>query len=114
MDINGFYAPSNSTWYSSAVAGEQTKVLSTEAGLLFYLRIVNTTSSARYAFVYDNTAASGTLLMPPIPLAANGQVQLPLPGGVPFGTGCTVSTSTTQTSYAAGGANDLQIHALTK
>lgn len=114
MDINGNYFPSGCTEYSSAVAGELTRVLKDGAGTLHYLRVNNTTASKVYAFVFDNNAASGTLLMPPIPIAANAHVELNLPGAIPFSTGCTVSSSSTQTSYTGGGANDLQIHAVTK
>lgn len=114
MDINGSYAPAGSTWYASAVGGEKTVTLKSVAGKLHYLRVANTTGSTIYAFVFDSTDATGTLLMPPIPLAAHAHYELQPPFAIPFGTGCTVSTSSTQTSYTAGGNNDIQVHALTK
>lgn len=113
MDITGFNGPPGSSWYSSPVAGELTKTLKSGRGRLHSLRVVNTTVSKIYVFVFDNTAASGTLLMPPIPVASNDQVQLQQVFQIPFVTGCTVSASTTQTTYTAAGANSLQLHALT-
>lgn len=111
MDITGFNGPPGSAWYCSPVAGELTKVLKTGRGRLHSLRVVNTTAAKIYVFVFDNTAASGTLLMPPIPVAANDHVYLTF-FQIAFATGCTVSASTTPTAYAAAGANSLQIHAL--
>lgn len=100
--------------YATVVAGELTSAVKSGAGKLFYLRVANTTAAKRYMFVFDNTAASGTLLCPPIPVAANDSVGLVLPGPLQFATGLTVSSSTAQASYAAGGANDLQTHAVYK
>lgn len=113
MDITGFNRPPGASWYTSPVAGELTKTLKSGRGRLHSMRVVNTTAAKIYVFVFDNTAASGTLLMPPIPVAANDQVQLQPFASVPFATGCTVSASTTPTAYTAAGANSLQLHALT-
>lgn len=112
MDITGFSPPPNATAYASPVAGELTKTLKTGRGRLHYLLAANTTAAKIYLFVYDNTAASGTLLMPPIPIAANDAIAWQ-PFAALFGTGCTVSASTTQTVYTAAGANSIQLHALT-
>ena len=112
MDITGFNGPPGSSWYSSPVAGELTKTLKTGRGRLHSIRVANTTASKIYVFVFDNTAASGTLLMPPIPVAANDHVYMTF-FQIAFATGCTVSASTTQTAYGAAGANSLQLHALT-
>lgn len=114
MDIQGFYKVSEAQVYISPVAGEKTKVLKDGAGLLHYLRVCNTTNAKRYVFVFDNNAASGAaLVMPPIVVPPNDQVTIQS-FAFPFDVGCTVSSSTTQTSYTAGGNNDLQIHAITK
>lgn len=114
MDINGFYFESGSTPYASPVAGEQKKTLLTGPGALHYLRVCNTTAAKIFVFVFDNTTDSGTLLLPPIPVAANDMVQLTSPGAALCTAGCTVAASTTQTGYAAAGANSLQLYAVTK
>lgn len=111
MNITGYNSPPQATWYASPVAGELTKVLKSARGRLHYLRVVNTTAAKIYVHVYDNTAASGTLLTAPIPVAANDQFTLQT-FQIPFTNGCTVSASTSATSYVAAGANSLQIHAL--
>lgn len=111
MDVTGFNATNAATFYTSPVAGELTKTLKTGRGRLLYLRAVNTTAAKIYVFVYDNTAASGTLLMPPIPVEANQQAEIKT-FGIPFVTGCTISASTTPTAYAAAGANSLQLHSI--
>lgn len=112
MDITGFNKPPNSVRYISPVAGELTKTLKTGVGRLHELRVANTTAAKIYVFVFDNTAASGTLLMAPIPVAANDQYIPPQMSQRSFATGCTISASTTQTSYTAAGANSLQIDAV--
>lgn len=111
MDVTGFNATKLATWYVSPLAGELTKTLKSVSGQLIYLRGCNTTASTIYIFVFDNTAASGTLLMPPIPVTANSQYEIKT-FSMRFATGCTVSASTTQTSYTAAGANAMHIHAL--
>lgn len=111
MDISGF-TKADGTWYASPVAGELTKTLKSSRGRLHYLRACNTTAAKIYVFVFDNTAASGTLVCPPIPVAANDVQELKT-FQVPFTTGCTISASTTQTTYTAAGANSLQMLALT-
>lgn len=109
MEITAFNAAGLS-WYVSPVAGELTKTLKSGKGTLQFLQVCNTTASKIYVFVFDNTAASGTLLFPPIPVAANDHFFI-LTMGRRFTTGCTVSSSSTQKSYTGGGANDLHIHA---
>jgi len=116
------FVEAGSQWYCSPIAGEQTKTLvnttsrssGDNAKKLFYLRVANTTNAVRYVHVYDNTAASGTPLCPPLVLAANGERELQLPFPMQATTGITLSPSTSQTSVTGGGANDLQIHALFK
>lgn len=113
--INGFNLPSGSTVYVSPVAGEQLKTLKSTSGLLHDLRVANTTAAKIYVFVFDNaSAASGALLMPPIPIAANDMSLVQVPGALPFANGCTVAASTTQAAYAAAGANAMQILGITK
>lgn len=111
MDITGINATARTTSYVSPVAGELTKTLKTGVGYLQYLRACNTTATAIYVFVFDNTTASGTLLTAPIPVPANGHFELNA-YGIRFATGCTLSASTSQTTYTAAGANSLQVHAL--
>jgi hypothetical protein len=111
MDITGFNGPPGSRWYTSPLAGELTATPRTGRGRLHYAIISNTTAAKIYAFVFDNTAASGTLLMPPIPIPANDCIQIKT-FQLPFVTGCTVSASTTQTTYTAAGANAMHLWAL--
>ena len=107
--------PSQATAYISPLAGEQTKVVKATPGVLHYLRINNTTAAKVYAFVANHASQPNTSsLMPPIPIPANDAIELVLPFPIPFSTGLTIGTSTTQAAYAAGGANDLQIHAIYK
>lgn len=110
MDITGYNGPPGSRWYRSALAGELTATLRTGTGRLHYVRAFNTTAAKIYIFIFDNTAASGTLLVPPIPVAANDQTELST-FQIPFVTGCTVSASTTQTTYTAAGANAMHVFA---
>lgn len=110
MDITGFNATLKTLWYVSPVAGELTVTLKSGRGWLQFVRVCNTTASKIYVFVYDNTAASGTLLCPPIPVEANSQFFITTLG-YRFATGCTISASTTQTTYTAAGANSMQLHA---
>lgn len=118
MDLNGNYLPNGATVYSSPIAGEQLKVLKASKGLLCYLLVCNTTASKIYVHVYDHaSAASGSPIMPPIPVPANDAAQVPVLGvigAIPFSTGCVVAASTAQASYAAAGANALQVLAVTK
>lgn len=107
--------PSQATQYSSPVAGEQAKVLKAGPGVLHYLRVSNTTAAKIYVFVANHVSdPSGTPLMPPIPVPANDAAEIGLPFPIPFSTGLSVGSSTTQAAYAAAGANSLQIHAVTK
>ena len=111
------FVEAGSSWYVSPVAGERDKVIKAGAGKLFYIRVANTAAAVRYIFIVndDDVAAVGTdLLSPPIPIAANGMVELKLPYPITYGTGLLLSMSTTQTSYTAGGANDGHYHALFK
>jgi hypothetical protein len=109
------FIESGASSYVSPEAGEKTKTIKTGAGKLFYMRIANTTSSKVYAWLFDDVSAADnkTILCPPIPVAANSDAVLfPYPLG--FTTNLIVSSSSTQTSYTAGGNNDLQIHAVYK
>jgi hypothetical protein len=108
------FIESGSTWYTSPIAGELTAVLKATPGKLFYLRISNLTAAARFIFLFDSASAAGALFGPPVRLAANEQVELKLVYPMQGAVGLTLSSSTTQNAYAAGGANDMQVHALFK
>lgn len=115
MDLNGTWLPNGATVYSSPIAGEQLKALKATKGVLHYLMVMNTTASKIYVHVYDHaSAASGSPIMPPIPVPANDAAQVPFIGALPFTNGCVVAASTAQASYAAAGANALQVLAITK
>ena len=115
MDIEKFQPKEDTHWYGSVIAGEQKHTIKSGGGALWYLRVVNTTASTVYAFLFDNTADSGTAYVsnaPPIAIAAHSQVELNQRWAMYFAVGLTVASSSTQVTYSAGGANDLQIHAL--
>lgn len=116
MQIQGQYIPAGSTVYNSAAA-EETKLLKSGAGVLHYIAVANYNAAARYVFLFDNTSATGTPILPPIPLAATGAVgsifvaSLP---ALPFSTGLFVAASSTGATFTAAGANDIKISAATK
>lgn len=107
------FVESGASRYVSPNAGELTSSVKSGAGKLFYARICNTTANKIYAYLFDSLTATGTLLCPPVPIAANDQFIL-FSYPYAFATGLTISSSTTQTGYVAGGANDLQVEALYK
>ena len=111
--IQGQYTPSGSTWYNSAAA-EETKLVKSGAGLLFYIAITNSNASTRYAYLFDSTTASGALIHPPIPLATNTQVIVALPYSIAFGTGLFVAASSTNATFTAAAGNDFRMTALYK
>lgn len=75
-------------------------------GMLTKLVVSNTAGAVRWIWVFDSATATGNPLLPPIPIAAtNGYVDLPLPYGVPFGVNLTVASSTSGTTFTAGGAD---------
>lgn len=110
-----WYEP-GTTLYVSPIAGELTKTLKGAAagsplaagGKMYYLRLVNTTAAVIYGLVFDGDAA-GPLICAPIPIPANGQVELRLTGPRGFNNGLTLSASTSSVANVAAGINAMQI-----
>lgn len=117
MQIQGQYAPSGSTWYHSSAA-EETKAVKSAPGLLFSLIVANYNAAARFVYVFDATSATGTPIVPPIPLAASGAVgsiqTVALPFAIEFDTGLFIAASSTGATYTAAAGNDIRMSVLTK
>jgi hypothetical protein len=115
------FIESGATRYTSPLVGELAKTLkggksataAAAGGKLFYLRVCNTTAAIVSALLFDGDNTDG-LLCAPIPIPANGQVELKLITPMAFVNGLTINASTSQVANAAAGANALQIEALFK
>ena len=95
--------------YMSAAAEEKNSIVNNR-GALVHLAVTNVKSSTVYVCVFDNTTNGGTLLYPPIQVATNAHVEIPLIYGVKFGTGLYIASSSAPT-YTATSSSDLWIHA---
>jgi hypothetical protein len=117
MQVQGQYAPAGTTWYNSAAAEEAVQIKAS-AGMLFGFVISNSNAADRFIYVFDNTASSGTLLVPPICLQPTGEVgsavEVFLPYAVPFATGLRIASSSTNATFTASSSSDLRIMALYK
>lgn len=117
MQIQGQYVPAGASWYNSSAAEEAAQVKSAP-GLLFGFTVSNSNASDRFLYVFDNTASSGTLLVPPIPLQPGGEVGSAvsyfLPFAIPFSTGLRFASSSTNATFTASASSDLRISALYK
>lgn len=105
------YFEANLSTYMSAAAEEKPTIKSTP-GLLFNLDIANVDSADNYVWIFDNSAASGTALIPPFKIAA-GELRH-IDGPIKFTTGLTVAASSTHATYSATSASDLFVRALYK
>lgn len=114
MQIQGQYAPAGATWYTSA-AVEEARQLKASPGLLFALAVTNTSDTIRYLFLFNHaSASSGTLIYPPIPIAAGGQTVVALPFAIPFSVGLRAASSSTDHAFTASSGNDVWITAVYK
>lgn len=93
-------------------SAEEKKAVATSAGFARSVGATNVSASTRYLFVYDNaSAASGTLLLPPIKISPGDTVNVDFePTMLPYTAGLYLAASSSQTSYAASGANDMSFH----
>lgn len=115
------FIESGASRYTSPIAGEQAKTLkggtaggaSAAGGKVFYLRLANTTAAIITALLFDGDNTN-PLLSAPIPIPANGFVELKLITPIAFTSGCRIEASTSQVANVAAGANALQIEALFK
>lgn len=92
-------------------AAEEARTVKAGGGRLYKLLVANVNASARYLYVFDNTASSGALLLPPIPVAASGLAEVTLPGGLRFSTALRFAASSTIATFTAAGANDVYVTA---
>ena len=91
-------------WYASQAA-EAAKQVRTGKGVLHSLYVFNVQATVRYLWVYDNTAASGTVLMGPFEVPSLKGVSIESLTGNPFDTGLHVASSTSGAAFVAGGAD---------
>ncbi len=99
------------TWYSSSAAEEKNTAKS-GAGTLFQILISNVSSATVYVYLFQNTAASGTLAMIPIPVPGNGgTASLDSIYGRAFTTGLYFASSSSATTYTATTTADLYVSA---
>lgn len=113
MQIQGSYFEQGVTTYVSQ-ADEEIKVVASGAGKLFALAVTNVSGATVYAYVFDNNAASGTLMLPPVKIPAGETMSVEYQGPMRFDNGCTVASSSTQATYTATTTDDLRIRAVYK
>lgn len=111
--IQGNYAPAGSSQYNSSAA-EETRLVRTGPGLIFALLITNSNASTRFVYVFDSLTATGTPIVPPIPIASGAQVTLAHPFALPFTTGLFIASSSTNATYTASATSDLRMSVLFK
>ncbi len=97
-------------WYTSQAAEGPAKLVYTGRGVLFRVLIANSNAAARFFWFFDSTTASGTVLLAPVSVAAGGSLDLEFATGLPFNTGLTIGSSSTQATYT-GGAGDMLLTA---
>lgn len=90
-----------------SAAAEEIRQLKTGAGRLYQLALTNVNAAARWAWVFDNTASSGTLALPPIALAIGETKIISLPIPKRFATGLRIAASSTGATFTAAGTADL-------
>jgi hypothetical protein len=94
------------TYVTVGGAGEQTKTVKASAGKAYMIDVVNVAGADRFLWVVDNTSDAGTaLLIPPLKIAAGGFVSIQWEAAIEYSTGMTLSSSSTQATYTAAGAD---------
>lgn len=105
----------NGNWYHSSAPEKTKQIVTLEAtgrpGMLYWLGVMNKSAAKGYAFVFDGTSSSGTLIAGPIPVDAHGLAGLESLVGIPFTTGLFVGFSTTDGTYTVSGTDDAWWHA---
>lgn len=91
--------------YYASQSAEGAKNLITGAGALHKIIAINTAGATRYLYIYDNTAASGTILYRGTSIVAAGQSDLTFALGMFCTTGLTIAPSTTQATFTLGGSD---------
>lgn len=96
---------SSGAFYVSQAA-EDTKGVVAGKAMVTRIRASNGNAAVRYLWAWDNTAASGTIVLAGIPVAIAGTAEVSFPFGRAVTTGLYVALSTTQKTYTATGATD--------
>lgn len=107
--IQGRYQDPLARRYASQ-APEEVIVVKDSPGILYSLFVMNLSSSAVSVYVFDNGAASGDLLYPPIRLSASGgSVNIDPEEAEPFVNGLTVAPSSALSPFTPTGTDDLMV-----
>lgn len=96
-------------WYISQAA-EEVKQVATGRYTLSSLFVINLNASARYIWVFDNTASSGTVLCGPFKVAGSEQVSIEIPTGIVSEVGIRVAASSTGNVFTAAAADDFRMN----
>lgn len=90
----------------AGVAAENGQIKAS-AGKLINLQALNVNAAARFLYLFDNTASSGTLIMAPIPLAIGGwtNIQFDVPKEFFVGLRFAASSGAAGTFTASGTAD---------
>lgn len=100
------------TWYRSNNFIEKVAVSSTSC-VFDTIVVSNKNASTVYIYLYDAASATGTPIMPPIPVSTGNTVVFELPTGYRCATGLYVAASSSQASYVALASNDISFAVLT-
>lgn len=93
------------SWYQSAAA-EKEKHVTSQRGTIHGLAVENSSAAAVYAFVYDGSDHTGTLIAGPIPVAAHQVGGFDWRYGIHFQTGLYIGLSDTDTMWTAHAGSD--------
>lgn len=100
---------------SSTNAPVESVALKSGPGVLYALTITNSNVSDRYVFVFDNaSAASGDLLVAPIPVAANRRELTEFRYPITAKNGIFVACSSSLASFTPSGSADIYVRATVK
>lgn len=96
-------------WYISQAA-EEAEQVHTGKGVVHSIYATNSNAARRWLYVFDNTAAAGTVLLGPYEIPATSFVSVHLQFGKEYGTGLHVAASSTQDTFTAAGANEFRFN----
>lgn len=98
-------AVGNGEWYCSS-AYEKSKLVYTGAAVLHSVAVHNVGASAAYLWVFDGTTSSGTVILPPIKVPADGDVTVDIMYGRKCSTGIFIALSSSASSYSLIGSDE--------
>ncbi len=94
------------TYVTVGGAGEQTKTIKATPGKAYMIDVVNVSAGDRFLWIVNNTTDAGVaLLVPPLKITAGGFVSIQWAAAIEYDVGMTVSSSSTQATYTAAGAD---------